>query len=56
MRTGFKIRQDFIKYFETQKHTIVPSSSLVPLKDPSLLFTRDNIYIYIRAPGRPGDV
>ena len=43
MRTGFKIRQDFIEYFETQKHTIVPSSSLVPIKDPSLLFTNSGM-------------
>ncbi|XKH60819.1 alanine--tRNA ligase [Halomonas sediminis] len=33
------IRQAFLKFFEEQGHTIVPSSSLVPGNDPTLLFT-----------------
>ncbi|EPC02825.1 alanyl-tRNA synthetase [Litchfieldella anticariensis FP35 = DSM 16096] len=33
------IRQAFLKFFEEQGHTIVPSSSLVPDNDPTLLFT-----------------
>jgi alanyl-tRNA synthetase len=33
------IRTGFLKYFERQGHRIVPSSSLVPADDPSLLFT-----------------
>lgn len=34
--TGNKVRQQFLDYFEKQKHKILPSSSLVP-DDPSLL-------------------
>jgi alanyl-tRNA synthetase len=33
------IRRSFLEYFQRQGHTIVPSSSLVPEEDPTLLFT-----------------
>ncbi|QPI64849.1 alanine--tRNA ligase [Vreelandella venusta] len=34
-----EIRQAFLSFFEKQGHTIVPTSSLVPGNDPTLLFT-----------------
>ncbi|OAA62028.1 alanyl-tRNA synthetase [Niveomyces insectorum RCEF 264] len=37
--TGLKVRQTFLEYFEKKGHTIVPSSSVVPHNDPTLLFT-----------------
>ncbi len=39
MIAGNQIRQSFLDYFVKQSHTIVKSSSLVPEKDPTLLFT-----------------
>ena len=39
MVTGNGIRQKFLDYFQSQGHTVVNSSPLVPQKDPTLLFT-----------------
>ena len=39
MKTSNEIRQSFIDFFTDKGHTVVPSSSLVPSNDPTLLFT-----------------
>jgi alanyl-tRNA synthetase len=37
--TGADVREAFLRFFEAQGHTRVPSASLVPAGDPTLLFT-----------------
>lgn len=39
MWTSDKIRSTFLQYFADRNHTVVESSSLVPINDPTLLFT-----------------
>ena len=38
-RSGSQIREDFLRFFEAKGHRRVHSSSLVPVNDPTLLFT-----------------
>ncbi|MFP4354707.1 MAG: alanine--tRNA ligase [Phycisphaerae bacterium] len=39
MRSGQDIRREFIEFFQNKDHRFVPSSSLLPADDPTLLFT-----------------
>lgn len=39
MKTTAQIRQSFLDFFHSKGHQIVPSSSLIPDNDPTLLFT-----------------
>ncbi|MBU6510613.1 MAG: alanine--tRNA ligase, partial [Gammaproteobacteria bacterium] len=41
--TTNEIRQSFLDFFKTRKHTIVPAASLVPANDPTLLFTNSGM-------------
>jgi alanyl-tRNA synthetase len=36
--TGHEIRQRYLDFFAARGHRVVPSSSLVPANDPTLLF------------------
>lgn len=39
MLTGSEIRQRFLDFFKKRGHAVIPSASLVPENDPSVLFT-----------------
>jgi alanyl-tRNA synthetase len=43
MQTTADIRSFFLEYFQNRGHTIVSSSSVVPLNDPTLLFTNSGM-------------
>jgi alanyl-tRNA synthetase len=38
-----EIRQAYLDFFAARGHTVVPSSSLIPLNDPTLLFTNSGM-------------
>ena len=41
--TTARIRSDFLEFFQSKGHTIVPSDPLVPGNDPTLLFTNSGM-------------
>src|SRR3569623_844748 len=41
--TVAQIRQSFLDFFRERGHTVVPSSSLVPANDPTLMFTNSGM-------------
>ena len=43
MKTTAQIRSEFLEFFRSKDHTIVPSASLVPGNDPTLLFTNSGM-------------
>ncbi|MEO8777057.1 MAG: alanine--tRNA ligase [Rhodanobacter sp.] len=63
MKTS-EIRSAFLEFFRSRGHTIVPSSSLVPANDPTLMFTNSgmvqfkNVFLGSEKPGyvRAADV
>jgi len=64
MKTTNEIRRDFLEFFRSKAHTIVPSAPLVPANDPTLLFTNSgmvqfkNVFLGSEKPGyvRAADV
>ena len=57
--TGDELRQAFLSFFQDRGHRIIPSSSLVPHKDPTLLLTSAGMvqikpyYLGLEAPPGP---
>ena len=43
MMKSSEIRRTFLDYFKKNGHTVVPSSSLVPHNDPTLMFTNSGM-------------
>ena len=48
-----EIRQIYLDYFQEKGHELVDSSSLVPVNDPSLLFTNAGMVPFKRYVVRP---
>ncbi len=60
IRPSSRIRQDFLDFFKSKQHTLVPSSSLLP-DSPNLLFTNAGMNQFVpiflgqaRCPYKPG--
>ena len=43
MKTSADIRSDFLEFFRSKGHLVVPSASLVPASDPTLMFTNSGM-------------
>ncbi|MDD9912461.1 MAG: alanine--tRNA ligase [Alphaproteobacteria bacterium] len=43
MMSGADIRRSYLNFFEERNHVVVPSSSLVPNNDPTLMFTNSGM-------------
>src|ERR1700734_2816819 len=56
-KTLADIRSTFLNYFQSQKHTIVESSPLVPRNDPTLMFANSGMVqfknVFTGAEARP---
>lgn len=39
LMTGNEIRESYLRFFESKGHKILPSASLIPVNDPSILWT-----------------
>ncbi len=56
-KTSKQIRREFIQFFEDRGHTFAPSSSLLPVDDPTLLFTNAGMNqfkdVFLGAGSRP---
>ena len=46
MKKSTEIRQDFLEFFKSKGHKIVPSAPVVPLNDPTLLFVNAGMNQY----------
>lgn len=43
MKTSADIRSEFLEFFRSKGHVVVPSASLVPSSDPTLMFTNSGM-------------
>jgi alanyl-tRNA synthetase len=44
MLTSNQLRQKFLEFYKSKEHAILPSSSVIPKEDPTLLFVNSGMY------------